>query len=477
MPRVTARGPEFQFYGQALQAAVDGLGIAMGIRPYIDDDLAAGRLVAPFALSVPKGMRWYLVYRSFRTEQRDFAAFRRWIMRAAAEPAGPPQGRSAMPAERIETLVIGGGQAGLTMSHRLKQRGLSHLVLERHRIAERWRSERWDGLRFQFPNWSVRLPDFAFPHDDPDAFAATGEIVEFIEAYAAFVAPPIRCGVAVTRLRRDGDGFVAETTDGPIEADNVVVATGPYQRPLQPDLLRDQPGLFQVHASRYANPQQLPDGAVLVVGAGASGAQIAEELCARRPPRLSLGRPAHPPAAPLSRPRPDLVARRAGLRRDTGRAARAVAAAAGDHRRLWRPHHRLPPLRRRGHHAARTRAGGARRRARHRARSCREPRQRRSHLRRLPRHDGRACQKHAPELPEDRGPRQPAGPALRDRADPAARPAGRKHQRGDLGHRLRRRFRLDRHSRVRCRAASRSIAAASPRCPASISSACNGCRR
>jgi LysR family glycine cleavage system transcriptional activator len=85
--RVTARGPELQFYGQALQAAVDGLGVAMGIRPYIDDDLAAGRLVAPFTLTVPKGMRWYLVYRSFQTEQRDFAAFRRWIIRAAAEPA------------------------------------------------------------------------------------------------------------------------------------------------------------------------------------------------------------------------------------------------------------------------------------------------------------------------------------------------------------------------------------------------------
>jgi LysR family transcriptional regulator, glycine cleavage system transcriptional activator len=85
--RVTARGPEFGLYGQALQAAVDGLGIAMGIRPYIDDDLAAGRLVAPFALSVPKGMRWFLVYRSFQTEQRGFAAFRRWIMRAAAAPA------------------------------------------------------------------------------------------------------------------------------------------------------------------------------------------------------------------------------------------------------------------------------------------------------------------------------------------------------------------------------------------------------
>jgi LysR family glycine cleavage system transcriptional activator len=86
--RVAARGPLFQFYGQALQAAVDGLGVAMGIRPYIDDDLAAGRLVAPFALSVPKGMRWYLVYRSFQTDQRDFAAFRRWIVHAAARSAG-----------------------------------------------------------------------------------------------------------------------------------------------------------------------------------------------------------------------------------------------------------------------------------------------------------------------------------------------------------------------------------------------------
>ena len=89
LSRVTARGPEFEFYGQALQAASDGLGVAMGIRPYIDDDLAAGRLVAPFALSVPKGMRWYLLYRGFQADQRDFAAFRRWIMRAAAPEAAP----------------------------------------------------------------------------------------------------------------------------------------------------------------------------------------------------------------------------------------------------------------------------------------------------------------------------------------------------------------------------------------------------
>ena len=197
-----------------------------------------------------------------------------------------------MPVERVETLVIGGGQAGLVMSHRLKQRGLSHLVLERHRIAERWRSERWDGLKFQFPNWSVRLPEFSFPHTEPDAFASTSAIVDFIDAYAAFVAPPIRCGVEATRLRRrdGGSGFITETTDGSIEAENVVVATGPYQRAQIPDLLRDD-AIFQVHASRYKNPEQLPPGAVLVAGAGASGAQIAEELHrAGRRVFLSVGR-------------------------------------------------------------------------------------------------------------------------------------------------------------------------------------------
>jgi len=197
-----------------------------------------------------------------------------------------------MPDEMIETLIIGGGQAGRVMSHRLKQRGLSHLVLERQRIAERWRSERWDGLKFQFPNWSVRLPDFPFPHSDPDAFATNGEIIKFIEDYADFVRPPIRCGVEVKRLsQRDGaPGFIAETADGTIEARNVVVATGPYQRNLVPDLLHGHP-VFQVHASNYRNPEQLPPGAVLVAGAGASGAQIAEELQrAGRRVYLSVGR-------------------------------------------------------------------------------------------------------------------------------------------------------------------------------------------
>jgi putative flavoprotein involved in K+ transport len=197
-----------------------------------------------------------------------------------------------VPVEQVQTLVIGGGQAGLAMSHRLKERGIRHLVLERHRIAERWRSERWDGLAFQFPNWSVRLPHFPLPHADPEAFASAGEIADFITAYAAFIAAPVRCGVNVTALRcRDGSpGFVAETSDGPIEADNVVVATGPYQRPIIPQMLAD-PEVFQLHASRYRNPQQLPAGAVLVVGSGASGAQIAEELLrAGRRVYLSVGR-------------------------------------------------------------------------------------------------------------------------------------------------------------------------------------------
>jgi putative flavoprotein involved in K+ transport len=201
-----------------------------------------------------------------------------------------------MPTERVETLVIGGGQAGLAISHHLKQRRLSHLVLERGRIGERWKSERWDGLKFQFPNWSVRLPDFPFRHDDPDGFADLGAIADFIDAYAAFVAPPIRCGVEVRRLSQGGAGFLAETSQGMIEATNVVVATGPYQRAILPDLLRDEPNLFQVHASRYLNSEQLPAGAVLVVGAGASGAQIAEELLrAGRRIFLSVGQTARLP--------------------------------------------------------------------------------------------------------------------------------------------------------------------------------------
>jgi putative flavoprotein involved in K+ transport len=198
-----------------------------------------------------------------------------------------------MPNDYIDTLIIGGGQAGLTMSDMLSRRGLPHLIVEQHRIAERWRSERWTGLRFQFPNWSIRLPGYKFEHDDPNGFATSNEIVEFLTAYAAFIKAPVRSGVKVSALRRrtGGPGFLAETSASTIEASNVVVATGPYQRPVVPDVLAGNSGVFRLHASAYKDPEQLPTGSVLIVGSGASGTQIAEELQrAGRRVFLSVGR-------------------------------------------------------------------------------------------------------------------------------------------------------------------------------------------
>ena len=198
-----------------------------------------------------------------------------------------------MRTEFIDTLIIGGGQAGLAMSHMLSQRGCPNIVVERHRIAERWRTERWEGLRFQFPNWSIQLPDFPFAHSDPNAFATSDEIVKYLTAYATFIRTSVRCGVNVQSLRRRDSsiGFVAETSEGRIEATNVVVATGPYQRPIIPTLLSNNSTVFQMHANHYRRPGQLPSGAVLVIGSGASGVQIAEELLrAGRQVYLSVGR-------------------------------------------------------------------------------------------------------------------------------------------------------------------------------------------
>ena len=187
----------------------------------------------------------------------------------------------------IDTVVIGGGQAGLTMSHALSLRGRPHVVLERARIAERWRSERWDSLRFQFPNWAMRLPGFAYTDDKPDMYAPRDEVVRFIEAYAASIQAPVRTGVEVRSLR---PGFELDTSDGPITTRNVVIATGPYQQPVIPEAASELPGIVQITASTYRNPAQLPPGGVLVAGAGASGCQIAEELLrAGRAVFLSVG--------------------------------------------------------------------------------------------------------------------------------------------------------------------------------------------
>ncbi len=201
-----------------------------------------------------------------------------------------------MSVERIQTLIVGGGQAGLAMSEQLTQRGLPHIVLERHRIAERWRTERWDGLHANGPAWHDRLPGMPIPGVEPDGFAARNQMVDYFVAYAERIAAPVRSGIAVTALHRTADGFRAETSAGAIEAVNVVAATGPFQRATVPAVVPPESGIVQMHSNAYRNPGQLPAGAVLVVGAGSSGAQIADELArAGRRVYLSVGRHERPP--------------------------------------------------------------------------------------------------------------------------------------------------------------------------------------
>jgi putative flavoprotein involved in K+ transport len=180
--------------------------------------------------------------------------------------------------ERIDTLIIGGGQAGLALSYHLSLQDRPHLILERGRIGERWWSERWEGMHFQTPNALVRMPGFPLPAADPDGFSTAAQIGTYLADYADFIAAPVRSPVAVTVLRQDDRDFIAETTDGPVAARNVVIATGPFQRPIIPPLLPETAGIVQLHAAAYRAPDRLPAGAVLVIGAGASGSQIAEEL-------------------------------------------------------------------------------------------------------------------------------------------------------------------------------------------------------
>ncbi len=183
--------------------------------------------------------------------------------------------------ELTDTIVIGGGQAGLAMSYHLKQAGREHLIFERARVAESWRSARWDSLLFQFPSWSIKLPGYDYHDGDPDGFAPKDAVAAFIETYASKIAAPLRCGIDVKTVRYDPQAlnFMIDTSVGQFKAVNVVVATGSYHRPITPAFSAEMPAwVFQVHSRDYKNPQQLPPGDILVVGSGASGAQIAEEL-------------------------------------------------------------------------------------------------------------------------------------------------------------------------------------------------------
>lgn len=203
-----------------------------------------------------------------------------------------------MGVETVNTLVVGAGQAGLAMSAHLKNAGVDHVVLERHRIAERWRTERWDSLVANGPAWHDRFPAREFEITGPDGFAPKEEVASYFEAFAKQIDSPIRCGVEVMKAEplSGRSGYLVETSDGTFEAANVVVATGPFQKPVIPTVVPEETGITQIHSSGYKNPEQIGEGAVLVVGAGSSGAQIADELLrAGRDVYLSIGPHDRPP--------------------------------------------------------------------------------------------------------------------------------------------------------------------------------------
>jgi putative flavoprotein involved in K+ transport len=176
-------------------------------------------------------------------------------------------------------VVVGGGQAGLATSWQLTDRGVDHLVLEADRVGNEWRNRRWDSFCLVTPNWQCRLPGFPYAGPDGDGFMLRDEIVSYLENYADSFDVPLVEGVRATKLTQDGDRFLLATDHGTVTVDQVVVATGPYQRPRIPRMAERLPSdLVQLHSSQYRNPEQLPAGEVLVVGTGQSGCQIAEDL-------------------------------------------------------------------------------------------------------------------------------------------------------------------------------------------------------
>jgi len=191
-----------------------------------------------------------------------------------------------------EAIVVGGGQAGLAVSYCLGEQAIGHVVLERERIGHTWRTQRWDSFCLVTPNYQCRLPGHPYPGDDPDGFMVKDQIVDYVEAYAAAVRPPLHEGVAVTEVAHAlGGGLRVRTSRGVLTCDTVVLAVGGYHTPTFPAMAAELPAhITQLHSSGYKNAEALPDGAVLVVGSGQSGAQIAEDLhLAGRETHLCVG--------------------------------------------------------------------------------------------------------------------------------------------------------------------------------------------
>jgi len=181
--------------------------------------------------------------------------------------------------KHISTLIIGAGQAGLAMSHCLTERSEPHVVLERGEIGNSWAQERWDNLTMQSPNWQSRLPGYHYTGPDPHGYMTMPEVVAYLKSYAAHSAAPVEAGVTVTSVTRQDGHFVVATDKGVWRAANVVIATGACNRPAIPAFAKEIPGeITQVSPLSYRNPSELPAGGVLVVGASATGVQLAAEI-------------------------------------------------------------------------------------------------------------------------------------------------------------------------------------------------------
>lgn len=184
-----------------------------------------------------------------------------------------------MSASRVTTVVIGAGQAGLAMSWWLAERSIDHVVLERGDVANSWRTERWDSLRLLTPNWQSRLPGFRYQGDDPDGFRTMPETIAFLERYAGSISAPVQTRTTVTAVRHDRDGYEVVTDRGTWSCDSVVLATGACNVPHLPAVAKlVPPGIDTLTTMQYRNPGHIAPGGVLVVGASASGTQIADEL-------------------------------------------------------------------------------------------------------------------------------------------------------------------------------------------------------